>query len=596
MFSQFASRASVGALLLSLGAAGCTSSPAVGSRSSALGSTSLVISKVYGGGGNTGSPLTYDFVEIFNLSAATVNTGGWSLQYESATSTTANWFITPLVAVDIPAGGYYLAQLATAKATVGAALPQTPDVTSTAINLSASAGKIALANVTTALTCGAGVGSCLGAAGVVDFVGYGNAKTGGANDSEGAPAPTASTASALVRAGNGCTDTDNNFADFTLLTITQPSDVTLHSQAGSPTFVNLCTPADMTSVPDLLPPVDLIGADLTPPPDLYVPPDLIGADMTPPPDMTKIPPDMTVGPDMTIVSTDMASTAAGVGDVVISQIYAAGGNGGASYQNDYVELFNRGKATVQLGNWSVQYAPKASDFSQVTILPPGASIAPGQYFLVQAAGTLPAQGMPPVGAVLPTADYVSLNDHFNFSVSAGKLALVETPITLGCGGATRCSDPTISDLVGYGTGATDYEGSGVASAPADATSAIFRAGAGCVDTQDSKADFASAAAMPRNSATAAVDCSLVVLDMSAATGDDASVPIDLGHAGGGGTAGGGGAGGGTAAGGGGGGTHVSSGGGGGCSVAANGSSDAGAPIVLLLAAGVLWFRRRVRLG
>jgi hypothetical protein len=351
----------------------------------------------------------------------------------------------------------------------------------------------------------------------------------------------------------------------------------------------------MTSVPDLLPPPDLQGADLLPPPDLYVPPDLEGADMTPPPDMTKIPPDMTLGPDMTVVSTDMASIMTGVGDVVISQVYAAGGNGGATYQNDYVELFNRGNATVQLGNWSVQYASKGGDFSQTTILPPGASIAPGQYFLVQAAGTIPTSGAP-VGVALPTPDYVSPNAKLNFSASAGKLALVDTPMTLGCGGATRCSDPSISDLVGYGTGATDYEGSGAASAPADATSAIFRAGGGCVDTQDSKADFASAAALPRNSATAAVDCSAVVLDMSASSGDDLSVPQDLGHAGGGGTAGGSGSAGGTTSnGGGGGGTHVGSGGGG-CSVATNGSSDAGASIVFLLAAGVFWFRRRIRLG
>jgi hypothetical protein len=162
MFSQFASRASVGALLLSLGAAGCTSSPAVGSRSSALGSTSLVISKIFGGGGNTGSPLTYDFVEIFNLSAAPVDTTGWSLQYQSAAPTTVKWFVAPLTAVTIPAGGYYLAELSTSSATVGAALPQTPDLTSTAINLSGTAGKIALLNTTTLLTCGLAPGSCTG--------------------------------------------------------------------------------------------------------------------------------------------------------------------------------------------------------------------------------------------------------------------------------------------------------------------------------------------------------------------------------------------------------------------------------------------------
>jgi hypothetical protein len=34
--------------------------------------------------------------------------------------------------------------------------------------------------------------------------------------------------------------------------------------------------------------------------------------------------------------------------VVVSQIFAGGGNAGASYTNDFVELFNRGSAAVDL--------------------------------------------------------------------------------------------------------------------------------------------------------------------------------------------------------------------------------------------------------
>jgi hypothetical protein len=581
MFSQLASRASLGALLIGLGAAGCTSSPAVGSRSSALGSTSLTISKLYGAGGNTGATYNADFVELFNPSAVPVNVTGWTIQYSAAAK--AAWSTVPLVGQIIPPGGYYLVQLATG--TNGVAPPATPDTSNTNINMSGTTGKVALVSSTTALTCGLTAGSCTGAAGLVDLVGYGTSAT----DFETAAAPAPSATTILVRAGNGATDTDNNSTDFSAVLATS---VTINH--GTPP--DMAQPiVDMTEPPDLTPPPDLTGADMTTPPDLYTPPDLTGADMTPPPDMTTIPPDMTLGPDMTVVSTDMASSATGVGDVVISQLYGAGGNTGATYTNDYVELFNRGKATVQLGNWSVQYASKANAFSQVAVLPPGASIAPGQYFLVQVAGGS-------VGTALPTADFVSTSTSFNLSASGGKVALVDEPNVLTCGtAATRCTGTaTLSDFVGYGTGAnaaSDYEGSGPAPTPGAATNALFRAGGGCVDTQDNAADFSSAAAMPRNSATAAVDCSaLPIADMSASS-DDASVSQDLGHAGGGGTAGGGGsAGGGTSSGGGGGGTHVSGGGGGGCSVAANGSSDAGAPIVLLLAAGVLWFRRRVRLG
>ena len=41
--------------------------------------------------------------------------------------------------------------------------------------------------------------------------------------------------------------------------------------------------------------------------------------------------------------------------MVISQIYGAGGNSGAKYTHDYVELFNRGAQAVSMGGWSVQY-------------------------------------------------------------------------------------------------------------------------------------------------------------------------------------------------------------------------------------------------
>ena len=43
-------------------------------------------------------------------------------------------------------------------------------------------------------------------------------------------------------------------------------------------------------------------------------------------------------------------------DIVVSQVYAGGGNSGATYANDFVELFNRGATGVDLSTWSIQYA------------------------------------------------------------------------------------------------------------------------------------------------------------------------------------------------------------------------------------------------
>ena len=47
-------------------------------------STTIVISQVYGGGGNTGATYTHDFVELFNRGTSTVLLEGWSIQYTSA--------------------------------------------------------------------------------------------------------------------------------------------------------------------------------------------------------------------------------------------------------------------------------------------------------------------------------------------------------------------------------------------------------------------------------------------------------------------------------------------------------------------------------
>jgi len=46
-------------------------------------------------------------------------------------------------------------------------------------------------------------------------------------------------------------------------------------------------------------------------------------------------------------------------DIVVSQVYAGGGNSGASFTNDYVELLNRGSSAVDVSGWTVQYATSA---------------------------------------------------------------------------------------------------------------------------------------------------------------------------------------------------------------------------------------------
>jgi hypothetical protein len=50
-------------------------------------SLTVVISQIYGAGGNAGAALTNDFVELHNLSDVAVSVEGWSVQYASATGT-----------------------------------------------------------------------------------------------------------------------------------------------------------------------------------------------------------------------------------------------------------------------------------------------------------------------------------------------------------------------------------------------------------------------------------------------------------------------------------------------------------------------------
>ncbi|MFD4903998.1 lamin tail domain-containing protein [Kitasatospora purpeofusca] len=164
-------------------------------------SPDLVISQVYGGGGNSGAPYLNDFVELYNRGTTPVSVTGWTVQYASAAG--SSWSKTTLSGTIAP-GKYYLVQEA-AGAGSGAALP-TPDATGT-IAMGANAGKIALVTNSTALTCATG---CAGQPGVKDFVGYGTT----ASSAEGSPTGNLANTTAAVRAGGGATDTDNNAADF----------------------------------------------------------------------------------------------------------------------------------------------------------------------------------------------------------------------------------------------------------------------------------------------------------------------------------------------------------------------------------------------
>jgi predicted extracellular nuclease len=191
-------------------------------------------------------------------------------------------------------------------------------------------------------------------------------------------------------------------------------------------------------------------------------------------------------------------------NVVISQVYGGGGNTGAQYTNDFIELFNRGSAPVDLGTWSLQYASATGTgnfgANSAMITPLTGVLQPGQYQLVEEAGGA-------TGAPLPTPKTTDATP-IAMAAGGGKVALVNTQTPLGCnGGSTLCPPEALAqivDLVGY-DGANFFEGSAAAPMLSN-TTAAFRASAGCQDTDDNAADFTAAAPAPRTLLTPIAFC------------------------------------------------------------------------------------------
>ncbi|WP_424449506.1 ExeM/NucH family extracellular endonuclease [Microbacterium arborescens] len=162
----------------------------------------LVISEVYGGGGNNGAPFNRDFVEIANVGDATVDLSQYSVQYASATG--SSWQVTPLAGVVVPAGGQVLVGQATGANT---SLPGFDADIEGTVALSGSQGKVALVSSTDAL---AGATGIVDRAEVVDLVGW-----GGATHFAGTAAAPATTNATSVARDDALTNTADNAADFT---------------------------------------------------------------------------------------------------------------------------------------------------------------------------------------------------------------------------------------------------------------------------------------------------------------------------------------------------------------------------------------------
>ena len=175
--------------------------------------------------------------------------------------------------------------------------------------------------------------------------------------------------------------------------------------------------------------------------------------------------------------------------VVISQVYGSGGNAGANWRNDFIELFNRGSVAVSLNGWSVQYGAQNGSTWTATNLP-NVSLQPGRYFLIQEA----SGGAN--GTLLPTADATGT---LALAGNAGKVALVSSTTLL----SGTCPSAGIVDLLGYGT-PNCSEGTGTGNL--GATTAAMRNTGGCQDSDNNAGDFTITTAAPHNTASPANPC------------------------------------------------------------------------------------------
>ena len=123
------------------------------------------------------------------------------------------------------------------------------------------------------------------------------------------------------------------------------------------------------------------------------------------------------------------ASGSGSGSVVVAEVFAAGGNSGAGYTNDYVELFNRGSGAVAVDGWTLQYASASSTTWQAAALS-GTIPAGGRYLVQLASGGTN-------GAALPAPDATRTS---NLAVTGGKVTVVDDANPLSCGAsAGSCS-------------------------------------------------------------------------------------------------------------------------------------------------------------
>lgn len=166
--------------------------------------------------------------------------------------------------------------------------------------------------------------------------------------------------------------------------------------------------------------------------------------------------------------------------VLINEVYGGGGNTGATFTHDFVELVNVSSSPVSIDGWSIQYASAAGTNWSRTAL--SGTIAAGGTFLVQEkAGKSGTTSLPAPDAT----------GEIDMSGKTGKVALVSSAAAI-----TGPSDGDVVDYVAWGSTASPAAGS---PAPETTNATSISRDAKHTNTADNSADFTAAEPTPQNS-------------------------------------------------------------------------------------------------
>ena len=472
---------------------------------SANSSSRVVISQIYGGGGNAGPPVglfNADFIELYNRSNQIVDLTGWSVQYASAAAV-AGFSTDRAVLSGVIRPGQSLLVRASAIGTVGQPLPSADFVSE--FGIGNSGGRAALVRSSTF------IGTNCADTNIEDLVGW-----GGAVCFEGAaPAGLTSNDTGIVRKLGGAQDTNQSFNDFVVSAPASPRnrasggflagyasiDQTI---ACAGTGVNLAVSVSPGAAPastgvQVRADLSQLGGSAT-----QAIADQGGGQFSlayPVPGsvsqgqklITLTTTDAQGRTDSSTLTLTVATCVPSASRVVIAGLFTGGGNAGAPWNADHVEIFNRSGQSVDLTGWSLQYASATgtAGFTAAQRVNLSGTINAGEYRLIQTGAASTTSGIP-----LPTPDFTPAT-FFGMANDSGRIALVRTIDPL----LTVCIRADIEDLVGYGLAALCFEGLSTTVNVSNTTGA-YRKLDGCQDTDQSGIDFDVLAPinLPRNSA------------------------------------------------------------------------------------------------